>query len=118
MDKHIKWRHIPFMLKIVMVACMLFFVIMIVLLITNSVTDVQSKDNTSYQEQEQEVVVYDDVVLNEHDMFCPFCGESTIATNGEIVCRNEDCEVYGIPVHVSECRGSVNENCQYYDGEE
>ena len=98
MDKHIKWRHIPFMLKIVMVACML------------------PSQSSAYQEQE--VIVYDDVVLNEHDMFCPFCGESTIATNGEIVCRNEDCEVYGIPVHVSECRGSVNENCQYYDGEE
>lgn len=38
--------------------------------------------------------------LIERKAFCPWCGFETWAMNGEIVCRNEYCESYGIPVKV------------------
>lgn len=42
-------------------------------------------------------------VLQEYNMFCPFCGSSVIAVNYNIVCRNIECEMYGLPVCVSKC---------------
>lgn len=32
---------------------------------------------------------------------CPTCGVETIAVNGEVVCRDERCAAYGLPVRVS-----------------
>lgn len=43
-------------------------------------------------------IIYDSNVIQESDLFCPFCGEPTTATNNEVVCRNEECDRYGLPV--------------------
>lgn len=61
--------------------------------------------------------VYDSVVLRETNMFCPFCGDDTVAVNGEIVCRNESCEMYGLPVRVAKYDGSMDGNYEFYYGE-
>ena len=64
-------------------------------------------------------IVYDSdsTVLKEHNMFCPFCGADTIAMNGEIVCRNNDCDMYGLPIRVAKCDNSMDGNCEFYYGE-
>lgn len=43
-------------------------------------------------------IIYDSNVIQESDLFCPFCGEPTTAMNNEVVCRNEACDRYGLPV--------------------
>lgn len=47
-------------------------------------------------------MIYDSDVIQESDLFCPFCGESTTAMNNEVVCRNESCDKYGLPVFIYE----------------
>lgn len=42
----------------------------------------------------------DSSVLAEDRASCPSCGTETWAVNGEIVCRNDDCESYGLPAKV------------------
>ena len=32
---------------------------------------------------------------------CEECGQMAFGINGEIVCRNKDCSLYGVPVKVS-----------------
>lgn len=62
--------------------------------------------NTTHTEAPTEIKpyetydVYNTSVLEEKNMFCPYCGVAVIAVNGEVVCRNEMCEVYGLPVRV------------------
>ena len=60
--------------------------------------DTRQKETTN--EEDNNIVVYDIGVLEESNMFCPYCGVSVVAVNEEIVCRNEMCEVYGLPVRV------------------
>lgn len=56
--------------------------------------------STKVNETKNNLVLYDTNVLEESNMFCPFCGSNVIAVNKEIVCRNETCEVYGLPVRI------------------
>lgn len=53
------------------------------------------------REEDAQAVVTDSTVLVEGRASCPSCGAETWAVNGEIVCRNEDCDAYGLPVVVS-----------------
>lgn len=52
--------------------------------------------------------LYNTGILEEKNMFCPYCGVFVIAVNGEVVCRNEMCEVYGLPVRVIKYDGYMN----------
>lgn len=52
--------------------------------------------------------VYNTGILEEKNMFCPYCGVAVIAVNEEVVCRNEMCEVYGLPVRVIKYGGYMN----------
>ena len=61
----------------------------------NGTAQVQANNNTDNNQSEY--------VLQEYNMFCPFCGSSVIAVNYNIVCRNIECEMYGLPVCVSKC---------------
>lgn len=60
--------------------------------------DTIQKETTN--EEDNNIAVYDIGVLEESNMFCPYCGVGVVAVNEEIVCRNEMCEVYGLPVRV------------------
>lgn len=42
----------------------------------------------------------DSGALVEERAFCPVCGSETWAVNDEIVCRDEGCRAYGLPVKV------------------
>lgn len=66
----------------------------------NDHAQVQANNNTSNNQSEY--------VLQEYNMFCPFCGSSVIAINYNIVCRNIECEMYGLPVCVSKCVDGVD----------
>ena len=58
-------------------------------------------DNSGYNDvQYCTSAIDDDYVLQESELYCPFCGNLTIAVNKEIVCRNESCDKYGLPVMV------------------
>ena len=70
--------------------------------------DTRQKETTN--EEDNNIVVYDIGVLEESNMFCPYCGVSVVAVNEEIVCRNEMCEVYGLPVRVLKYDDYVNVN--------
>lgn len=52
------------------------------------------------REEDAQAVVTDSTALVEWRASCPTCGEETWAVNGEIVCRNEECGSYGMPVVV------------------
>lgn len=61
----------------------------------NSSVQIQTNNNTDSNQTEH--------ILQEYNMYCPFCGSSVIAVNYNIVCRNTECEMYGLPVCVSKC---------------
>lgn len=63
----------------------------------NGTAQVQANNNNNTGNNQSEYV------LQEYNMFCPFCGSSVIAVNYNIVCRNIECEMYGLPVCVSKC---------------
>lgn len=56
--------------------------------------------NSEYNDVQYCASIIDDNVLQESELYCPFCGNLTIAVNNEIVCRNESCDKYGLPVMV------------------
>lgn len=55
------------------------------------------------REEDAQAVVTDSAVLVEERASCPSCGAETWAVNGEIVCRNEECGAYGLPVVLAQC---------------
>lgn len=84
----------------------------------------QEKINNDYQSDNMEMIhpkipiIHDDIILKETKMYCPLCGNETTAINDEIVCRNVECDDYGVPVHISKCEDYVNENDEDYLEEE
>lgn len=76
------------------VVCLLVLIIIFFTMISNMPVCVQP---------EQEIpIIYDSASseLQETTAFCPVCGSETIALNDEIVCRNEDCQNYGLAVSI------------------
>lgn len=71
---------------------------------------IETETSETTNEEDNDVVVYDTGVLEESNMFCPYCGSNVTAINEEIVCRNEMCEVYGLPVRVLKHDDYVNVN--------
>lgn len=106
-----KYKRLVYVLVIIAI---ILFSCMIWLLINCVTTDTINEKETVTVETP---IIYDSVVLKEHNMFCPFCGTDTIATNGEIVCRNDECEMYGLPVRVAKCDDSMDGDCEFYYGE-
>lgn len=80
----------------------LFLIISTCAVINNCNRPVQAQVNNHTDNNQFEYI------LQEYNMFCPFCGSSVIAVNYNIVCRNIECEMYGFPVCVSKCVDGVD----------
>lgn len=73
-------------------------IVIVILLIIAAYLAYYYRENDSVQDCTSSA--NDNYVLQESELYCPFCGDKNIAVNNEIVCRNESCGKYGLPIMV------------------